>query len=49
MDRENKLRKRVADCRLFLEITKAVPPRNAALGAYAEAVQALHDFLSAAE
>jgi hypothetical protein len=49
MDLEDRLRKRVEDCRMFLKVTKAFPPRNAALAAYAAAVQELHDFLSSVE
>jgi hypothetical protein len=43
---EEKLRKRVADCRIFLENTRSFPPRAAALSAYAEAVEQLDNFLS---
>jgi hypothetical protein len=43
---EETLRKRVADCKIFLENTRSFPPRQAAIDAYAEAVQALDNFLS---
>jgi hypothetical protein len=43
---EEKLRKRVADCKIFLKNTRSFPPRAAALSAYAEAVEELDKFLA---
>jgi hypothetical protein len=43
---EDRLRKRVADCRIFLENTRSFPPRQAAMDEYAKAVEELDNFLS---
>jgi hypothetical protein len=43
---EETLRKRVEDCRIFLQNTRSFPPRQAAIDEYAKAVQALDHFHS---
>jgi MEDS: MEthanogen/methylotroph, DcmR Sensory domain len=43
---EEALRKRVEDCRIFLQNTRSFPPRRAASDEYAKAVQELDHFLS---
>jgi hypothetical protein len=44
---EERLRKRVEDCGIFLQNTRSFPSRQAAIDAYTEAVQQLDHFLSA--